>query len=84
MTKPLQLAFDVACRADHAFATWTAAISTWWPADHTVSGEAGFEVVLEGRVGGRIYERTAGGVEHEWGEVTEWRPCYRAAVTKGA
>jgi uncharacterized protein YndB with AHSA1/START domain len=79
MTEPLQVAFDVACGADHAFATWTAGIGTWWPVDHTVSGEAGLEVVLEGRVGGRIYERTAGGVEHDWGEVTEWRPPMRLA-----
>ena len=33
------------------------AIGTWWPRDHTVSG-ARRDVVLEGGVGGRIYERT--------------------------
>lgn len=28
---------------------------------------------MQGRVGGRIYERTAEGVEHDWGEVTRAR-----------
>jgi hypothetical protein len=58
---------------------WTGRIGTWWPTDHTVSGEPGLAVVLEPRRGGRIYERTAAGVEHEWGEVTVWEPPGRFA-----
>ncbi|MFL5651348.1 MAG: SRPBCC domain-containing protein, partial [Chloroflexota bacterium] len=68
---------EVACSGEHAFRTWTAGIAGWWPADHTVSGSAQATVVLEGRVGGRIYERTADGAEHEWGEVTVWEPPHR-------
>jgi hypothetical protein len=52
--------------------TWTERIGTWWPADHTISG-APVAVVLEGRIGGRIYERTAQGGEHDCGVVTVWR-----------
>ena len=77
MTEPLRFALDVACPADHAFAVWTSGIGTWWPADHTVTGEDGLDVVLEPRVGGRIFERTSGGVEHDWGEVTRWDPPSR-------
>lgn len=77
MIEPLNLAFDVACSAEHAFATWTARIGSWWPADHTVSGERGLDVVLEPVIGGRIYERTRSGEEHEWGEVTVWEPPAR-------
>ncbi len=33
--------------------------------------------MLETALGGRIYERTPTGVEHEWGEVTVWEPPTR-------
>ena len=75
--EPLRLSFTVDCPVDHAFTVWTARISTWWPADHTVSADPGLRIVLEPRVGGRIFERTAAGTEHEWGEVTVWEPPRR-------
>lgn len=77
MIEPLRLTFEVACPAEHAFETWTARIDSWWPADHTVSGLDEAEVILERRVGGRIFERTPGGDEHEWGEITAWEPPRR-------
>jgi uncharacterized protein YndB with AHSA1/START domain len=79
MTEPLRLELDVACPVQHAFSVWTAGIGSWWPADHTVTAEPGLQVVLEGRVGGRIYERTPTGAEHDWGEVTAWEPPSRLA-----
>ena len=75
--EPLRLAFDVACPPDHAFMVWTERIATWWPADHTASGEPNQQVVLEGRIGGRIFERTTAGDVHEWGEVIAWEPPHR-------
>jgi hypothetical protein len=77
MTEPLRISFDVACSVEHAFTVWTSGIGSWWPRDHTVTGQAGVVVVLQGVVGGRIYERTADGVEHDWGEVTVWSPPRR-------
>jgi hypothetical protein len=73
MTDPLRMSFDVACSAEHAFRVWTSRFGTWWPPDHTVTGRPEL-VVLQGGVGGRIYERTPDGAEHEWGEVTLWQP----------
>ena len=61
----------------HAFAVWTTKASAWWPADHTISGEKGLSVNFEPRPGGRVYERTAAGVEHESGEVIAWEPPHR-------
>jgi hypothetical protein len=74
--EPLRLSFDVACSPEHAFGVWTSRIGTWWPPGHTVTGQAE-QVVLQGDVGGRIYERTADGTEHDWGEVTVWQPPSR-------
>ena len=73
MTDALRVTFDVACAPDHAFATWTERIATWWPRDHTISG-APDAITIEPTIGGRIYERTADGREHDWGVVTSWRP----------
>ena len=81
MIEPLLLSFDVDCPADHAFDVWTSDISRWWPRDHTVSGEAGLTVVLEPRPGGRIFERRASGIEHDWGQVTIWEPPTRLGYT---
>jgi uncharacterized protein YndB with AHSA1/START domain len=79
LTSPLRIAFDVACPADHAFTMRTSRIAAWWPQDHTVSGDQGLTIVLESGVGGRIYERTADGTEHDWGTVTVWDPPNRLA-----
>ena len=81
MIEPIRLAFDVECPVDGAFDTWTTRIGQWWPLDHTVSAEPGLTVILEGRPGGRIFERQRDGVEHEWGEVTAWEPPTRLAYT---
>jgi hypothetical protein len=78
MTAPLTISFEVDCPAEHAFSVWTSRIDTWWPSDHTVSGAADL-VVLQCGVGGRIFERTSDGTEHDWGEVTLWNPPVQLA-----
>jgi hypothetical protein len=74
MIEPLRLTFEVTCSVEHAFRTWTSRIDAWWPADHTASGETDATIFLEPGVGGRLYERTTSGEEHDWGEVTRWDP----------
>lgn len=77
LIKPLRITFDVECSPDHAFETWTRKATAWWPPQHTVSHEPGATIVFEPRAGGRIFERTPGGREIEWGEVVEWDPPRR-------
>jgi uncharacterized protein YndB with AHSA1/START domain len=79
--EPIRLSFDVAVPVDRAFDVWANRIGTWWPADHSVSADPGLTVVLEGHRGGRIFERTSSGIEHDWGEVTIWEPPTRLGYT---
>ena len=75
--EPLTLSYEIRCPAEHAFDVWTSRFSTWWPAGHTTSGDPDTVVVLEPRLGGRIFERTADGTEIEWGRITLWDPPHR-------
>jgi hypothetical protein len=77
MIEPLRLDFELRCDAEHAFDVWTRRTSLWWPASHSVSGAAGLLITIEPCVGGRIFERTPDGTEHDWGEVTVWEPPER-------
>jgi uncharacterized protein YndB with AHSA1/START domain len=77
--EPLELAFRVECSVEDAFDLWARRTSLWWPSGHSVSAQPGLTVTFEPRSGGRIYERTPGGEEHEWGEVLVWEPPNRLA-----
>ena len=81
MTEPLVLDLVLSCSAIHAFDVWTTRTSMWWPRDHTITGDIDLQIVIEPRVGGRIFERGADGSEHAWGSVTEWNPPRRLAYT---
>ncbi len=70
---------DVRCSARDAFAAFTDEISAWWPmATHTraktAEGQKTVRVTIEPRVGGRVYETLADGVELDWGEVLAYVP----------
>ena len=75
--EPLELRFTVGCSPEHAFDVWATRTSLWWPSGHSVSADPGLTVTFEPRPGGRIFERTPGGTEHDWGEVLDWEPPRR-------
>jgi uncharacterized protein YndB with AHSA1/START domain len=64
----------VRCAPAVAFRLWAEQIDRWWPKGHSRSGDPATRVVLEGWVGGRLYERTSVGAELIWGEVLVWEP----------
>ncbi len=80
---PVERTITVDCPVEHAFETFTARIGDWWPLGfHSISvdedGKGPPETaVMEGRTGGRIYERNAAGEETEWGWITFWEPPKR-------
>ena len=68
----------VSVPVERAFEVFTAEVGTWWPLrTHAVDTERSETVVMEGRVGGRLYERTPSGEEHVWGTLVDWEPPNR-------
>lgn len=69
-------------RPEHAFQVFTDGIATWWPLEtHSPSDGRAEIVVIEPRVGGRLYERTRDGEDLVWGEVLVWEPPSRLVFT---
>ena len=67
---------------DEAFRLFTELMGSWWPmATHSVYEAEAVDVILEPRVGGRLYESTADGRTSNWGTVTVWQPVERVAMT---
>ncbi len=78
----LRKSVTVSVTPERAFEIFTAGVATWWPLrTHSVGEELAETVVIEPREGGRFYERTRGGDEHEWGVVTAWGPPALFACT---
>jgi uncharacterized protein YndB with AHSA1/START domain len=72
----------VKCSPERAFQVFTAEIGSWWPLGrYSIGGDKITEVVFEGKVGGRVYERHADGGEGEWGRVLEWDPPHRFVMS---
>jgi uncharacterized protein YndB with AHSA1/START domain len=61
--RPPQIAFRVFCEA----------IGEWWPKGPSFKGNLA-ETIIEGRVGGRFFERYTDGTEYEIGRVTAYQP----------
>jgi uncharacterized protein YndB with AHSA1/START domain len=72
----------VRCPAEEAFRVFSEGVATWWPLEtHSVGERSAKTCVLEGRVGGRFFERQEDGGEELWGTVTAWEPPLRLAFT---
>ena len=77
---PVRRSLIVKADPQRSFAAFTANMASWWPPTHTIGGSQKPEVVLEGRVGGRWYERSPEGAECEWGKVLVWDPPGRLVL----
>jgi uncharacterized protein YndB with AHSA1/START domain len=78
---PVVKAVTVRCPPATAFRRFTEELGAWWPlATHHI-GEDPQSCAVEGRVGGRLFERGKGGAERVWGIVEQWDPPRRLAFT---
>ena len=69
---------------EDAFRLFTEGMSTWWPFETHSIGKDGAdaeEAVLEGREGGRLYERMADGHTSHWATVLVWEPPTRLVLS---
>jgi uncharacterized protein YndB with AHSA1/START domain len=81
-TQTIRKSVMVDAPQEKAFRVFTEKLGAWWPvATHSVRRERAETAVLEGRVGGRLYERALDGEEILWGEVTVWDPPHRLSYT---
>jgi uncharacterized protein YndB with AHSA1/START domain len=72
----------VAAPPERAFEVFTNRISNWWPFEgHSIGGESVEAAVIEGREGGRFYERQLNGTEENWATMTVWEPPHRLAFS---
>jgi len=79
---PVRKSVTAGWDTETAFRRFTARMASWWPLETRSVGRAEAEtVVMEGRVGGRLYEKRADGTTSDWGVVTAWEPPGRVAFT---
>jgi uncharacterized protein YndB with AHSA1/START domain len=77
---PVVKTIAVACTPAAAFRLFTADFARWYPLEmYSVRPAAACR--LEPRLGGRLYEIAADGVETPWGEVTAWDPPHGLALS---
>jgi uncharacterized protein YndB with AHSA1/START domain len=78
----IRKSLHVAAPVERAWELFTDRIADWWPTrSHSIHEERVESVVLEGRPGGRMFERTADGEEAHWGEVVAWEPPRRLVIS---
>ena len=70
---------------ERTFRLFTEEIGKWWPLKEGFSfgGARAAEIFLEGREGGRFFERFADGEEFDVGVVTTYAPPARIVFTSG-
>ena len=78
---PVRTSIVVEAAVPRAFEVFTQEMTSWWPEDHHLLDGEIADMVLERRVGGRIYDRTADGRECAWARVLAYDPPDRIVFT---
>jgi hypothetical protein len=82
--EPVRRTVRVDRPVEDAFRVFTEEIGKWWALEvHSLSldrtGAPAETAFMEGRVGGRLYERMSDGNEADWGRLHVWEPPHRVA-----
>lgn len=78
---PVRRSVFVKAPPERAFEVFTAGFASWWPASHSVLDVDQEAAYIEPEIGGRWYERGAGGEECEWGRVLAYEPPHRLVLS---
>jgi uncharacterized protein YndB with AHSA1/START domain len=79
---PVKRAVSVTLTQEAAFRRFAHEFAAWWPRrSHSIGAERVKDVVLEPRVGGRIFEEHVDGRRFQWGQILEWDPPKRLKFT---
>jgi uncharacterized protein YndB with AHSA1/START domain len=79
---PIRQSVHVDCSPEEAIRLFTEGFGEWWPlASLSVSRGGSEYCAIEPWAGGRVFERTQSGEEHDWGTVTVWDPPDRIEFT---
>lgn len=76
---PVRKTIRVSAPPARAFEIFTSGISRWWIKTHSINPSKSpiKDIVLEGKAGGRWFERGEDGSECQWGKVLAWEPPSR-------
>lgn len=77
---PVHKTISVKTSVERAFTVFTERIDSWWPRSHKLSEADLDTAIIEGKTGGRCYQRAVDGTECDWGKVTVWEPPHRLVV----
>jgi glutathione S-transferase len=70
--EPIRRALLVKATPSRAFTLFTEQIGKWWPKGRSIGAQPHEDIVIEPVPGGRWFERSADGVETDWGRVAAW------------
>jgi uncharacterized protein YndB with AHSA1/START domain len=77
---PVRKQIIVKASQSRAFSVFTAKMSRWWPATHSILKSPLKECIVEPRAGGRWYAVGEDGSSCQTGYVIEWRPPERLVL----
>lgn len=79
----IRKSIHVARPVDVAFKVFAEEMSGWWPLHDgfAYAGDKAKDIIVEGREGGRFFERATDGEEFDIGTVVVWDPPSRLVIT---